>query len=137
MRGSFVAAESIYPSRFVKLSTVAGATGKVLMAGAASNVYGVSQQAVRNAPLTGLDDGFAAIAGETLQVYTAADPADEPYLEVAAANAPGTLLKPGTDGIGVATVTNLDIAGAIQLEASTAANQLVRVRVLAPYNLST
>ncbi len=136
-RNSFVAAESIYPARFVKLSTVAGATGKVLMASAASNVIGVSQSGTRNAPFPGLDDGYAAIAGENVKVFTAADPAEMPWIEVDAAYPQGTLLKPSTNGIGTSTVTNLDIAGAIQMEASTAANQLVQCRVIAPYNLST
>lgn len=136
-RGSFVAAETIIPSRFVKLSTVAGATGKVLMAGAGSNVFGVSGQSTRNAPLDGLDAAEHARAGENCRVYTAADPADEPLIEVDGAYAQGTLLKPSTNGIGTLTVTNLDIAGAIQLEASVASGQLVRCRVIAPYNLST
>jgi hypothetical protein len=136
-RGSFVANENIRPSRFVKLDTTSGATGKVLQAGAGDNVYGVSQQWTRNAPLTGLDDGYAAIAGENVRVYTAADPADEPYIEVDAAYVQGTLLKPSTNGIATSTVTNLDIAGAVLLEQSTAANQLVKCRVIAPYNLST
>ena len=136
-RGSFVAAGDIRPSRFVKLSTVAGATGKVLQAGATDNVIGVSQQGTRNPAYSSLDDGFAAIAGENVRVYTAADPEDMPYIEVDAAYPQGTLLKPSTNGIATATVTNLDIAGAILMEASTAANQLVQCRVIAPYNLST
>lgn len=132
-RNSFVAGGNILPARFVKLS----ATGKVTQAVAGENVYGVSQPGTRNAPLTGLDDGYAAIAGENVKCFTAMDPEESPWLEVDAAYPVGTLLKPSTNGIGTATTTNLDIVGAIQLEASTAANQLVQVRVVAPYNLST
>lgn len=136
-RGSFVAAGNILPSRFVRLDTTSGATGKVVQAVAGENVYGVSQQWTRNVPLTGLDDTYAAIAGETIRVYTAGDPEDEPYIEVDAAYVQGQLLKPSTNGIATATVTNLDIVGAVLLEQSTAAGQLVKCRVMAPYNLST
>ncbi len=136
-RGSFVAGESIIPSRFVKLSTVSGASGKVLMAGAGSDVYGVSGQWTRNAPFEGLDSSYIAIAGENVRVYTAADPEDEPYIEVDGAYVQGQLMKPSTNGIATATTTNLDIVGAILLEQSTASGQLVKCRVLAPYNLST
>ncbi len=136
-RGSFVAGGDVLPSRFVKLSAVAGATGKVLQAGATDNVYGVSGQGTRNAPYDGLDDGLHAKAGENCRVYTSADPADEPYVEVDGAYPQGTLLKPSTNGIGTSTVTNLDIAGAIMLEASTAAGQLIKCSIRAPYNLST
>ena len=136
-RGSFVAGGTIIPSRFVKLSTVAGATGKVLQAGATDNVFGVSGEWTRNAPVDGLDAAEHARAGENCRVYTAADPEDEPLIEVDAAYGQGTLLKPSTNGIATSTVTNLDIAGAILLQASTAANQLVKCRVIAPYNLST
>lgn len=136
-RGSFVAAGNILPSRFVKLDTTSGNTGKVLQAGAGDNVYGVSAQWTRNAPFDPLDDGYVAVSGGNVRVYTAADPADEPYIEVDGAYVQGTLLKPSTNGIATSTTTNLDIAGAVLLEQSTASGQLVRCRVLAPYNLST
>ncbi len=135
-QGSFVAGESILPSRFVKLSTVSGASGKVLMAGAGSDVYGVSAQWQRNAPLDGLQDTYAAIAGENVRVYTAAAPADEPYIVVDAAYPQGTLLKPGTNGIGTIADTDHDIAGAVLVQQSFASGDLVQCRVLAPYNIS-
>lgn len=131
-RGSMVASGSIFPSTFVKFDTTAGNTGKCLQAGAGDVPCGVSQQGTRNAPYPGLDDGYCAIAGETLRVYTASDPEDMPLLQVDAAYPQGTLLKPGTNGIGTIANTDKDCYGAVQMEASTAANQLVQVRVIAP-----
>jgi hypothetical protein len=133
-RGSYVAGGNILPYSFVKLSTTA--TGQVLQAGSGDNVFGVSMPGTRNAPFPGLDDGYAAIAGENIRVFTAEDPADECYLKVDAAYNPGQLLKPGTNGIGTATTADKDIAGAIVMAASSAANQTIRVRVIAPYNVS-
>lgn len=132
-RGSFVAGEDIIPCRFVKLSTVSGATGKVLMAGAADTPAGVSMQGVRNLPgFPGLDDNLAAKVNENVRVYVSDDPEDEPYIEVDAAYVQGTYLKPSTNGIATTATGDGDIYGAIQLEQSTVANQIVRCRVIAP-----
>jgi len=132
-RGSFVAAEDIIPYRFVKLSAVSGATGKVLMAGSGDVPGGVSMQGVRNLPgFPGLDDNLAAKAGENVRVYVADDPEDEPYIEVDAAYVQGTFLKPSTNGIATTAASDGNIYGAVLLEQSTVANQIVRCRVIAP-----
>lgn len=133
-RGSYVAGGTILPYSFVKLSTTA--TGQVLQCGSGDNVFGVAQQGTRNAPFPSLDDGNAALVTENIRVFTAEDPAEECLLKVDAAYNPGQLLKPGTNGIGTATTTTKDIAGAIQMQASSKANQTVRVRVIAPYNIN-
>jgi hypothetical protein len=134
---TFVAAGNIIRARFVRLDTTSGASGKVVQAVAGENVIGVAAQWSRNPPVEGLDTNLTAIAGENVRVYTAMQPDDCPLIEVDAAYIQGTLLKPSTNGIATATVTNLDIVGAELLEQSTAANQLVKCRVMAPYNLST
>ncbi len=92
------------------------------------DVYGVSAQWQRNAPLDGLQDTYAAIAGENVRVYTAAAPADEPYIVVDAAYPQGTLLKPGTNGIGTIADTDHDIAGAVLVQQSFASGDLVQCR---------
>ena len=50
-------------------------------------------------------------------------------LEVDAVYNPGTLMKPGPNGIGTQTLADGDIYGAILLNASTAANQLIKCKV--------
>lgn len=130
-RGSFVADGNITPCTFVKLNTAATA-GHVLQAGAGDTPYGVSSQSDDQPPLAALDSGNAAVAGETLRVYTGADPEDEPYMQVDAAYNVGTQLKPNSSGVGTTVTSATDVWGAIMLEPSTAANQLVRVSVRAP-----
>lgn len=130
MRGSFVADGNILPCRFVKFSTTTGETGRVAQAGAGESPCGVSQQGTRNAPFTGLDDGYAAIAGENVRVYTGSDPGEEVLIEVDGAYKQGQRLMPSTDGIATATTADHDIYGAIQMQESTAANQLVRCKVV-------
>ena len=119
---------NITPSRFVKLD--ATVDGRVLLCGAGEQTFGVSQEGSRRAPLTGWDDGFAAIAGEGLRVYAA--PEDrECFLEVAGTTAVGDKLKSDANGLGVVTTTANDSIGGIAEEAATA-NQLCRVRLLMP-----
>jgi hypothetical protein len=122
--GSFVATGNLVPSRFVKLDS--GVTGHVAQAGGGDFPFGVTQQGTRNPSYSGLQDGYCATSGENVRVYL---DEEECMLEVDAAYNPGQTLKPGTSGIGTATTADGDIYGAIQLDASTAANQLVKVRV--------
>ena len=58
---SRVATANIRLSRFVKL---ASSDGKVTECGAGEQIFGVSQEGSRLAPLSGWDDGYAAIADE-------------------------------------------------------------------------
>ncbi len=131
-RGSFVASGSLYPGTIVKLDTTSGNTGKVLQAGAGDNCVGVTALGKRNAPLAGLDDGYAAIAGENVRVYTSSDPEDMPVVQVDAAYAQGTKIKPGTNGIGTSAASDGDIYIGELAEASSAANQYVQIRVTGP-----
>lgn len=123
--GSFVSVGSILPSRFVKLAS--GLTGGVAQAGAGDAPIGVSQQGTRNPSYPGLQDGYAATSGENIRVYMAQE---ECMIEVDAAYNPGVLLKPGTDGIATQASASGNIYGAILLDASTQANQLVKCRVV-------
>ena len=128
--GSAVASASIFPSTIVKLDTSTGNTGKVLQAGSGDIPYGISQAGTRNAPYPNLDDGYCAIAGETLRVYTPAEPLDMPWVQVDAAYPQGTLIKPGTNGIGTQATADGDYYIGRLAEASTVANQLVQIMVI-------
>ncbi len=123
--GSFVATGNITQSRFVKLDS--GVTGHVAQAGAGDSPIGVSVQGTRNPSYPGLQDGFAAVSGENIRVYLSNE---ECMIEVDAAYNPGQLLKPSTGGIATASNADGEIYGAILLDAATAANQLVKCRVV-------
>lgn len=118
---SFVANGNIAPSRFVVQDT----TGKVVVATSGVS-FGISQQGSRNTPLTGLEDGYAAIAGENIRVY---EETEECFLEMSATCSNGAFIAPTTAGKGVATTTDKAAYGAIALQACTAAGQLIKVKV--------
>ncbi len=128
-RGSYVANGNILPFSFVKFDTTAGATGKVIQAGSTDTPAGVSQAQQNQAPLTGLQTGYAAVAGENIEVFDQADPENQSYLRVDAAYAQGTYLKPGSAGIGTIAGSADDIYGARMMQASFAANDIVQVLV--------
>lgn len=128
-RGSYVANGNILPFSFVKLDTTSGATGKVIQAGAADVPLGVAQSQQNQAPLTGLQSGYAAIAGENIEVFDEADPENQPYLRVDAAYPQGTFLKPGTAGIGTIASAADEVFGARMMQASFAANDIIQVQI--------
>jgi hypothetical protein len=119
----WVANGNISPSVFVKLDTTTA--GRVLQAGAGDDVYGVSQQGVRNLPYASLDDGFAAIVGENIRVY---EDDEECWIQVAVTVTAGQKLKPTTGGVGTPVTANNDIYGCITLQDGTA-GKLVKVKV--------
>lgn len=128
MSRSYLANGNIYPSRFVKLDS--SGEGYVLQAGAGDTPVGVSQAGTRLPPIEGYDDGYAAVQNvEAVLVYEATD---ECWLEVGAAVSNGDLLKPSTDGVAITASSDGNIYGAQALQDATAANQLIRVKVLSP-----
>ena len=63
-----VANGNISPYRVVKVDTTAD--NKFLQSALATSMnIGISQKGTRRAPGTGDDDGYAAIAGETIQIF--------------------------------------------------------------------
>lgn len=104
---SGIAAGNISPCRFVKKTSTLGEP-TITQAGAGDDVYGISQPSTRKAPLAGLDDGFAAIAGETLNVFGPGD--DGALLEIAATVTAGQLLKSDANGAGIVAATDKDRA---------------------------
>jgi len=92
----------IRPSRFVKIDatlTTPNQGNRCLECDAGETPIGVSQKGTRYTPLTGLDNGFAASAGQGLQVYGLGQVAP---LELGGTVAPGDYLKSDADGKGVA-----------------------------------
>jgi hypothetical protein len=125
---SKVANGNISCSVFVKLDATAGNDGKVLQASTGDQTFGISQTGSRRLPLSGWDDGFAAVAGENLRVYC--NPEDMyAWLVVAGTTAPGDKLKSDSSGFGVVTTTANDNIGA-EAEENATALQLCKVRLL-------
>lgn len=111
MMGSFsgVASGNIAPSRFVTKSASSGEP-VLAQAGANADCYGISAPYVRRIALSGLDDGYAAIAGSQLNVIGPGD--DEALLALGGTVTAGQLIKSDADGKGVAATANLDRARA-------------------------
>lgn len=125
-----VANGNISPMRFVKQDTTSGVKDRVLQAGAGSRIYGVSQQGVRNAPLAGWDDGYAAIAGENLMIF--GFPEKDVRLELGTGGATvGALLKSDANGCGVITTSTGDEVGARAEEAGSVGD-FIRVTLISP-----
>lgn len=97
MSSSFVAGGNIPPSRFVSQSSTLNRTVTVSASG--DKPIGISQIGTHLTPLLTLDDGYAAVAGENLQIYTKDD--EEAWLELGVGGcAPGDFLKPDAAGTG-------------------------------------
>lgn len=125
MFGSFskIAGGNIAPSRFVKLSTTA--EGQALQCGAGEAIFGISQASTRRAALTGWDDGFAAIAGENINIIGPGD--DEGLLELGGTVTVGDYIKSDASGKGVNAGTDKDKAGAQALQSGTS-GKLIKVK---------
>ena len=107
-----VAAGNINPSRFV---TLAASDGQVSECSAATDkIFGISQPETRRTPYGGLDDGYAAIATEELQIFGPGDN-NECLLELGGTVVPGDKLTATTGGKGIKTVTDHNEYGAIAL----------------------
>lgn len=129
MSRSYLCNGNVSPSRFIKLDT-SKTGGWVLQAGAGDVPIGVSQPGVRQPPLAGLDDGYAGVQG--VNQIESLEAEDEGWLQAGAAVTLGDLLKPDSSGRGVTASSDGNVYGALALETATAADQLIRVRVLAP-----
>ena len=127
MFGSFsgIAGGNIVPSRFVKRSS-SGGEAVILMCGAGEAPWGISQPSTRRMALSGWDDGFAAIAGENINVIGPGD--DEAQIAVGAVDiTAGAYLKSDADGRAVAASSDKDNVGAQALH-DAKAGTLARVK---------
>jgi hypothetical protein len=122
-----LASGTIYTSRFVKLDTTAD--NKINQCGANGLAMGISSEATRIVPLSDLVTGTAATeaaqSGEELRVY---EPNEVCLLCAGDVFGAGVILKSDGNGKGVAAGAG-EYGGAISYQASTAANQLILVRV--------
>src|SRR5688572_4934286 len=123
MSRTLVANGNVKPSRFVKQDT--SAEGKCLQSGAGEKIFGVSHAYTHRAPLTGWDDGYAAIAGKNINVFTEGD---ECKLVIGGTVTVDDLLKADSDGRGVTTTTENDEIGAVALQSGTVGMEIA-VRV--------
>lgn len=135
---SKVANGNIKPYRFVRLDTTA--TGRVVQAGAGEKIWGVSQKGTRLPPLSdgiiSLDDGYAAIAGESLNIFGPGEGGMEVLVMCGTvAVTAGDRLKSGTDGEAITTVTDTQEVGAIALR-SAVSGELVPVQLIFPAQVS-
>ena len=118
------ASGNIAPSRFVKLDTTGD--NLVAQAGSGEKCYGICQPDTRRTPYSTLDDGYAAIAGEDVKVFSVGEVC---LLELVATVSPGDRLKSDTNGKGTPVGSNNDEYGAIALVAGVS-GQLIMVQVV-------
>lgn len=123
MFGSFtkVANGNIAMSVFVKLDTTNA--GRVLACGANEDIWGISSPYPRRHAL--LDDGYAAIAGENLNVIGPGD--DEALLRLGGTVTAGQRIKSDANGYGVAATADKDRAGAVAIIGGVS-GELVKVK---------
>jgi len=123
---SSIAGGNIAPRRFV-VRTASSGEPIVNQAGSNVLVWGISQPSTRYIGGFGsLDDGYCAIAGETLNVY--GEGCDEAQLEIAGTITAGDPIKSDTNGKGVKADTDKDHVGAIAIE-SGVSGDVIRVKV--------
>lgn len=104
MSSSFLAGGNIPPSRFVSLSTTLDRT--LVLSASGDLPVGISQLGTHLVPALGIDDGYAAVAGENVRVYTQDD--EEAWLELSGTVAPGDLIKPDLSGNGTGIKSSAD-----------------------------
>lgn len=124
---SRVANGNIKPYRFVKQDTTA--VGRVLQCtGNTDSIFGVSQEGTHLLPGDlGIDDGFAAVAGENLNVY--GPPAKDIILCIGGTVTQGDRLTSEADGRGVSTTTTGQEWGAVALM-SGVSGDLIRAQLV-------
>lgn len=126
MYGSFSgrAGGNIAPCRFVKRTASSGEP-VITQCGSNEAPWGIGPSGTRRQALTGWDDGYAAISGDTVNVIGPGD--DEALLEIAGTIAAGGYIKSDADGKGVAAGTDKDHVGAVAL-VSGVSGELIRVK---------
>lgn len=120
-----IANGNIKPMRFVMPDT--SVDNRVIVAATTTMPCGISQQGTRRPPYDTLDDGYAAIAGEDVQVFDM--PGEPARLALSGTVAAGDLLKPdAVDGGGI-TAGAGDKYGARALQAGTS-GKIIEVEVM-------
>jgi hypothetical protein len=121
---------NIAPSRILVLDTTQPSNTVIQASSAtATPLYGVAQGGTHLAPISGFDDGFAAVAGLDITVYTVGDTCQ---VEVGAAVSAGNLLTSNGSGQAIPSTTHGQYVVGEALENATAAAQYISMRVM-PY----
>ncbi len=118
----------------MQIDTTAGVKDRVIQAtdgsgSAGTQNYGISCEGTRLPPISFMDDGFAAIAGENIKIYGPGD--KDCFLELGGTVAQGASLKSDANGKGLSTTTANDWVAAIAMEAGVSGD-LVRVMPTEP-----
>lgn len=122
---------NVSPCRFVKLDT--SADGSCAAAGANEATIGISGDGSRIAPGTPGDDGFIAVAGETVGAF---GPGRKCLLELGGTVTRGDRLRSGSGGVGVAaatTGTTLQEVGARALQSGVSGQRILVLVEQYPY----
>jgi len=120
----FVANGNISPSRLVKIDPTA--PGKVLQCSAASDVaVGVCQAGTHNASVATFDDGYAAVAGLNVNVFTVGDLCQ---VQSGGTITAGDRLTSDSSGRAVTASSGNYTVGYAEQNA-TAADQMIQMRV--------
>ena len=129
MSQTYKAGGSITPSSIVKMS----ADNTVVLSGAGDRSIGISAPWTRRvpgestSPLSGLDDGYTAVSGENVTVYTDGD--KEVVLQLGGTVTAGQRIKSDGSGFGVASTTDKDQFVAVA-KAGGVSGELIPVDVM-------
>jgi hypothetical protein len=126
----FRANGNITPSRIVLIDTTQPGVNVIQASAATSPLFGVAQAGTHNAPLSGFDDGFAAIAGLDVTVFTVGDLCQ---VEIGAAVSAGNLLTSDGNGRAIAATTGNYVVGQAE-QNGTALGQVIKMKVQ-PYKI--
>lgn len=118
----YVAGGNILPAVFVMLDTTADHT--VLEATAGALTLGISSRSTHTAPLSGLDDGYNAVSGESVRIFTDGEVCG---LTLAGTIAAGDRIKATTNGKGIVATAGATY-GARALEAGVS-GEIIQVIV--------
>lgn len=122
---TYVANGNIKPNRIVKFDTSVTPPRIIQASANTDQAIGVSQIGTHNPPITGLNDGYAAIAGMNCKVWIVGDRAQ---VEAGGAFNAGATLTSDSQGRAVAASSTQWIIGYAR-DTATAAGQLIEIQV--------
>lgn len=122
---TYVANGNVKPNRLVKIDSSVTPPRIIQASANTDDIIGVSQIGTHNAPITGLNDGYAAIAGMNCKVWIVGDRAQ---VEAGAAFNAGAELTADSQGRAVSASTGNKVVGYAR-DTATAAGQLIEIQV--------
>lgn len=124
MAASFIANGNITPAVFVKQDTTID--NAVIQATANASLIGIAQKGTHNTPLSGLNDGYAAVAGGDILVYQENEVAP---ITLGGTVAAGDYLEATTGGVAITCSTDGHNYGGRALQAGVS-GQMIECLVL-------